>query len=249
MENFDHIKRAASAFNVSSAPAPLTLEKAVEIFDTLADMEDIAFGYPDEGCYARAHIMCRRLVEMGLAPQKAWAFETERTLMGSLRYSPPEGPLICWGFHVAPTLSVKMPDGRQQDMVMDPAIFDGPVSIEDWGKIMCAKPEKLQIVPFGTPPEGHTGDYDSVHSTGNLTDALATSRMKNYLAFQKHKQRTVHPSACREQAFQNQGREDRGQGATWISARNSPDSAGQTKAVKSPSRDRYEDYDNPFLGI
>ena len=85
--------------------SPISLNRAVEIFDQLADMEDIAFGYT-EGCYARAHIMCRRLMEMGLTPQKAWAFEGKKRLLVDL---PDIGE--GWWSHVAPTLLVRTPDG------------------------------------------------------------------------------------------------------------------------------------------
>jgi len=56
-------------------PVPVSFDEALAIFNQLADREDIAFGYPHDGCYARAHLMCEAVSAMGLEAKKCWAFE------------------------------------------------------------------------------------------------------------------------------------------------------------------------------
>jgi hypothetical protein len=203
-----------SPFNEKSSV--LSLDKAVEIFDLLADRTDIAFGYSRDGCYARAHIMCRTLIDMGLAPKKAWAFEGQK----SLCVEKPDKTNQMWCFHVAPVLSVEMPDGKIQNMVLDPSLFDGPVSLKEWGDIMHASPDKLQVAPFGVVPEGRYGDYTPHSMTSSETDKEAAEKMKEYLQWQGSAPRIVFSSQSRQQACQMPGIQLRTQGMTWVSAQN-----------------------------
>ena len=92
------------------------IDKVLEIFDQLADRKDIAFGYTASGCSARAHIMCHALMDMGFEPKKAWAFEGDDCLF----MHKPNGGIQRWGWHVAPVLTVELPGGNVQDMVIDP---------------------------------------------------------------------------------------------------------------------------------
>ncbi|HEY5911580.1 MAG TPA: protein-glutamine glutaminase family protein [Verrucomicrobiae bacterium] len=88
----------------------------------------IPFLYPDDGCFARAHEMCRLMIERGLSPRKVW-------IKGSLHVSTANNPqcYVNWGWHVAPTLCVR---GRWffniETMVIDPSLFNTPVSPATW---------------------------------------------------------------------------------------------------------------------
>jgi hypothetical protein len=199
-------KGPAKSFNdlaVGSKPVPL--KKALKIFDQLADMEDVAFGYPYNGCEARAYILCRRMTEMGLTPGKAWAFEGKRKLCVELA-----GKKYKWWFHVAPVLPIRMPDKTVQNLVIDPGLFDGPVSLKEWGDIMKTPPEKLQIVPLGVPPEGWSGDYNTrINSSSYEADKDAGTKMRTYLAWQNAPPRPVFPSRIRQQM-------PKAQGKTWV---------------------------------
>jgi len=88
----------------------------------------IPFLYPDDGCWARAHEMCRLMIAAGVKPRKVWIF-------GSL-YVPTRNSPIChvsWGWHVAPTLCVRHKFfGPTEENVIDPSLFDGPVSEATW---------------------------------------------------------------------------------------------------------------------
>lgn len=88
----------------------------------------IPFLYPDDGCWARAHEMCRLMINLGLTPKKVW-------IQGSLYVATRNNPncYVRWGWHVAPTLCVR----RwwffwSETMVIDPSLFDTPVSESNW---------------------------------------------------------------------------------------------------------------------
>jgi glutaminase-like protein len=65
-------------------------DKAMTIFDEVADRTDIAFGYAADGCYARAQLACLIMNARGLTPKKAWAFESGN----SLSVKKPDGETI-----------------------------------------------------------------------------------------------------------------------------------------------------------
>ena len=197
-------KAIESAF-VNAAPAadakpyfpkvgdkPIKAKDAQTVFDHMSAMTDIAFGYANDGCYARAHLMCDRLFDMGHTPGKAWAFEDEK---GSLTVNAPDGKTIRWWYHVAPTLPVEMPDGSVQKMVFDPSLFDGPVTKQAWGDIMKANPAKVSFRPCGEPAPEYTGDYTPYQKTTLQTKVDAVDTMKGYLPLQGTGPRSVFP--CR----------------------------------------------------
>lgn len=201
-----------------SLKASVTLAEALGIFDTLADLPDIAFGYINDGCYARAHIMCRKLVEMGVIPKKAWAFEDD-DYGDPLRFKSADGFVSKWNYHVSPVLSVEMPDGKTQDLVIDPAMFDGPVAFSDWMNAMAADPDRCQIRAFGEPPSGFSTDYEPKHfqlSTGPKADEHATQTMSRYRLWQSKAQRVLVRSPLRDALPADAQRSG---GKTWVSAR------------------------------
>ncbi|RJF90383.1 protein-glutamine glutaminase family protein [Sphingomonas cavernae] len=87
----------------------------------------IPFLYPDDGCWGRAHEMCRLMINMGRKPRKVW-------IQGSLHVSTKNNPncAVNWGWHVAPTLCVRRGWFRRQQMVIDPSLFTTPVSQATW---------------------------------------------------------------------------------------------------------------------
>jgi hypothetical protein len=88
----------------------------------------IPFLYPDDGCWGRAHEMCRLMIAMGRKPMKVW-------IQGSLYVSTKNTPNcgVWWGWHVAPTLCVRGPALFQtREMVIDPSLFTTPVTKAVW---------------------------------------------------------------------------------------------------------------------
>jgi WXG100 family type VII secretion target len=126
---------------------PVTPEQANKIFEDMSNEPDIAFNYPVDGCYARAHLMAERIGERyETTPKKVWAF-------GDLRV-PTSGPYgeIEWGYHVAPVVDVRQPDGSVVPMVIDPSISKKPLTIEEWKGLMNDPNAKTQVTDLGTPP-------------------------------------------------------------------------------------------------
>lgn len=114
--------RAQQVFNAMAATTcnPLTVPAPC-----------IPFLYPDDGCWARAHEMCRLMIGMGLSPDKVW-------IRGTLRVNTRNNPscFVRWGWHVAPTLCVRGPRWFQtRRMVIDPSLFTTPVSRATWKSV------------------------------------------------------------------------------------------------------------------
>jgi hypothetical protein len=114
----------------------ISLTKAQQAFDamnatscdpTTVPAPCIPFLYPDDGCWGRAHEMCRLMIAMGLSPKKVW-------IQGSLHVVSANKPdcNVYWGWHVAPTLCVRTSLFRTKTMVIDPALFPNPVDISTW---------------------------------------------------------------------------------------------------------------------
>lgn len=106
----------------------ITLEKANELFNKAKNMNNIAWNYKTDGCYARAHLMAREFEKEGIDVQKAW-------IKGDLKVETPERT-TSWNFHVAPVLEVEQGDGSAIKYVIDPSIADKPVTVDDWTAIM-----------------------------------------------------------------------------------------------------------------
>jgi len=91
----------------------------------------IPFLYPDDGCWGRAHEMCRLMIGMGVSPKKVW-------IQGRLYVNTRNNPdcYVRWGWHVAPTLCVHGPGLFQSnEMVIDPSLFITPVTQSMWKSI------------------------------------------------------------------------------------------------------------------
>jgi hypothetical protein len=123
----------------------ITIEKANALFKKATEMEDIAWKYKQDGCYARAHLMARRFEAEGVRVDKVW-------IKGDL-YIPDTEPLIKWNFHVAPLVYVKNANGEIQKMVIDPSLFDEPVTVEEWDDKMSKNTIRGSIVTGFPFPE------------------------------------------------------------------------------------------------
>lgn len=134
----------------------ITPARAQELFSLVANFscdpvtpspQCIPFLFPGDGCAARAHEMCRLMISAGEQPGKLWIY-------GGLQLDTPNDPAcnLNWGYHVAPTLNVDIGSGNQVQ-VIDPAIFDRPVSSSIW-KSKLGDPDAL-CVPTDFSPFLH----------------------------------------------------------------------------------------------
>lgn len=198
----------------SSAAEPLSLTEAFALFEHLSNMENIAFGFVREGCYARAHLMCREMESRGYAPQKAWAFEKDEN--NRLFFMPADDnmqPMAYW-YHVAPAMEVRLPDGRVETCVFDPGIYDGPELMSRWLGDLCAPEGYSCVAPFGEGPFGSKSDYKPEdlrdprrpilgEETGPATDDDAQQAMDRHLYLLKNygfQRRVLYTSQLRDDA-------------------------------------------------
>ena len=153
------------------AETPVASSRAAQLFDAMAaDTCDpctpsgtcIPFKFPDDGCYARAHEMCRRMRTAGEDPQKVWIYgypKGSATL--HVRTANHPNCQVTWWYHVAPTLLVDTPTG-QEHQVIDPSLCYEPVTVERW-KAIQGDPNAIleyttweQFFPGGTTDPNFT---------------------------------------------------------------------------------------------
>ncbi|MCX7113398.1 MAG: protein-glutamine glutaminase family protein [Proteobacteria bacterium] len=68
----------------------------------------------------------------------------------------PDGKVEWYGYHVAPTVPVQKADGSVQDMVIDPSMFDHPVTVDEWRDAQHDHP-RVEKTRIGEPPPGAKG--------------------------------------------------------------------------------------------
>ena len=136
----------------------------------------ITFLFPDDGCYARAHEMCRLMGIQGVPCRKVFNY-------GSLYVQTKNHPNchVSWGYHVAPTVRVRQAFLTVQEQVIDPALFGGPVPTATWRAIQTDLNSSLvgtDASVYYRSPNGTTVMYDASYVDTNQTlqdfrDALA----------------------------------------------------------------------------
>ena len=133
-------------------------EQAQQLFNDMAAQKDIAFKYPNDGCYARAHLMSERMQEQGITPGKVWNYASANfdptngtSLRVNTKYDYEDKGYVEWGYHVAPTVKVQRSDGTVEDMVIDPSLFDKPVTIAEWKAIQGDSSSVIMQTKLGEP--------------------------------------------------------------------------------------------------
>lgn len=101
----------------------VSFAEAVALFAEIRDRRDIPWARRRDGCFARAHYVCRLLEARGIFSRKIF-------VQGQLR--PPSVPSASWGYHVAPLLSVRMPNGELRAMVLDPSLMISIAGVQPW---------------------------------------------------------------------------------------------------------------------
>jgi hypothetical protein len=151
---------------------PVTMARARELFHLVNRQSCnprtgappcIPFLFPRAGCTARAHQMCKLMIEDGVEPCKVWNF-------GDLKVKTPNEPRCeaSWWFHVAPVLQVTTEDSPgPQPYVVDPSLFRRPVPAEIWLAVQgdCnSRPLTTSPAPFIPLGQGGGFIYDPTYS-------------------------------------------------------------------------------------
>lgn len=86
----------------------------------------IPFLYPDDGCWGRAHEMCRLIAAAGKPSDKVWIY-------GRLKVNTKNNPTcsVEWNWHVAPRIAIRSSAGDTAH-VIDPSLFPSHVSQAAW---------------------------------------------------------------------------------------------------------------------
>lgn len=164
----------------STSPVPVDAERAAALLAEFAASAELALRFPADGCYARTHVMVQRLLHRALTPSKVWAFAASDTDLLWIESPGHSNRRVEWLYHVAPALPVRNADGDSQEMVLDPVLFDRPVSIEEWLSALHDTPTSVQTA-IGEPPlpeRGGSGYWPSsdplegpdVHASATLED-------------------------------------------------------------------------------
>jgi Glutaminase len=137
----------------------VTLSQARQVFAWMAGQRDIAFRYPVDGCYARAHLMIARMQSKGYKPYKVWSFANGDPL--HVRTPNVRSGFVEWKYHVAPVLRVRGANGKQTWAVIDPSMFKGPVTITAWRNAQRKPGSRYQpyitVTALGVAPKGPSG--------------------------------------------------------------------------------------------
>jgi hypothetical protein len=159
-------------------PGPISPEQAQVVFDIMAAQGDIAFGYPLDGCYARAEMMAERMQQLGLVPSKAWTFAPAGGVLTA--HSPPDFPVVHWGYHVATALVVQGAAGPPTPMVFDPSLFSQPVPMAGWTAAQGSV-GTFGILPLGRSPTGVGSGYGPEKDPPGGIQKHAFSKMHEFL--------------------------------------------------------------------
>ena len=165
-----------SAFdNLSKKKDVLSASQAMNVFDKLSKAKHINFEYLKDGCFARAHLMCEWLFDKGLTPKKAWAFQGKEMLKVKFNHVS-----FKWGYHVAVALDVEFENKKIENMIFDPGLFDAPVAVKTWRRLIGAHLNRIEVVPWKASPKGYSGDYTPTSNTNWKTTNKALDLMAEY---------------------------------------------------------------------
>jgi hypothetical protein len=134
----------------------------------------IPFLYPDDGCWGRAHEMCRLMIAAGQNPGKVWIY-------GSLNAKTRNNPncQVFWGWHVAPTLCVRLKwFFITQRQVIDPSLFTQPVSEATWKSVQGDPNAQLVDTAASVFWRGFNGTTTTDPTYAQSNQVLATYRLQ-----------------------------------------------------------------------
>ncbi len=182
-----------SAYNAGQISI-LSEPEAEALFQEFASNPDIAFGYPEDGCFARAHLMCDQMAKRGYLCGKVWLLADH--LNGPLLSVPSPlapGEIIRWRFHVAPLVYRRSAlDGALSLVVLDPSLFTTVALVSDWvQKQTYHPPERMPLTTFYVT-RGSLYDVHTISSSSGRPGAFTKSDLGQaelwnqfYLALQR----------------------------------------------------------------
>jgi hypothetical protein len=178
----------------------LSRDEANKVFSQLSHIQTIPFDYVEEGCPARAMAMSRVLDEEGITSARvfanapyhfkvSWTLQSKRVSDDLIRVDTKKSKkgYVEWVFHTA--IVVYVDDGKTIiPMVLDPSLFDRPVSVENWKGIMkTTKPNDIEIHFHKRFDYFQDRNFDDFHANNYSPDDLADAawKLQKFLAIEK----------------------------------------------------------------
>lgn len=115
-----------------------------ELFEKLKQ-EPLAYAYPEEGCYARAHLMAKKLEQWGILSAKLFALGNQYEEALTIK-NPYSLEWNHWLYHVAPIIIVQTGEDSYQPVVLDPSLSARPLSMEEW-LLKMTPPKEADVNP------------------------------------------------------------------------------------------------------
>jgi hypothetical protein len=174
-------------------PQPIAWAKAKQLFSDLLALGDrIAYRFPTDGCYARAHLMAQEIRRQGHQPWKVWSKANGKEPLYAVTKNHPRG-FVTWGWHVAPALRVTLSSGKVIWCVFDPSLYTRPCSIREWLKVQTRKGATVkpthELTSPGRAPLWEGKRMGSGYSISNSIpvdrlDQVAWARMREYKPYE-----------------------------------------------------------------
>jgi hypothetical protein len=121
----------------------ISVTQVRRLFNEFRNNTKLAWGYPIEGCEVRAMTMSQIAESQGVVFGRISA---EGLLQAGTRN--PRYPVVQWAWHTTPSVYVRTESGQVELMVIDPAIADGPISVNEWRNLLLSsKPGRIHLVP------------------------------------------------------------------------------------------------------
>ena len=186
----------------------ISIDKAIKLFDELADNQEIAFNFRWRGCYARAVLMREIMLDKSITPKLIKSYQDKEMLKVDVYNQTAQCHPLEWDSHVAPVVEVKLDNGNVESLVFDPSLFDGPVWMEDWRAIMNAEPHKIKIDVWEKTLAEDGSDPLLNKALKQMDDHLWTSA--------SYPLRDVFSSSVRRQWAENNKKPLKPHGKTWV---------------------------------
>ena len=170
-------------------------EYALRLFQEMTMQKKIPFGFPEDGCFARAHEMAFQLSLKGIVSDKGIA-TGKIFASGLFRLANEQAAkgAVSWSFHVAPFVIVDT--GKEHQIrVIDPSLFYEPVALKEWLEALVVHSKaKLKSVYLTNRFVYHPSDRNRDLTDFDPDDLRKSHKlMKRYLKGEQHRTRKHSP--------------------------------------------------------
>jgi hypothetical protein len=123
--NQEILSQISEEFQFNQSKDFLEISDSQRLFEDISKLPNMAYNYPLDGCYARAHIIHDFIKKnKGLDCKKIW-------LQGKYLI-PMSAPNVNWSYHVAVSCPIRQADGSVVNKVFDPTTGPSPMTHEQW---------------------------------------------------------------------------------------------------------------------